>query len=198
MSNSVFPSLPGLSIVVSRFPRWKTKVQTAVSGHELRAAFMAHPKYTFRLSYEVLRAGAEAELETIVGFFNARQGAYDNFLFTDADDNAVANQGFGTGDGATRSFQLTRSFGGHTEPVMNLNGAPTIKVGGVETSAYTIDALGLVTFTVAPANGAALTWSGAYYYRCRFLDDWLDLERFLERLWQLKKVELVGSLGIKV
>jgi len=112
---------------------------------------------------------------------------------------------FGAGDGSTKVFQLSRAFGagGFTfvEPVQNLNGAPSIYVGGVLKNAgtdYTISSTGLVTFSSAPANAVALTWTGGYYYRCRFLQDELDLSRFLQGLWEAKKVEFIGAIGNKV
>lgn len=201
MSSAVFPDLPGLDIKVRKTPIWNTKIQTAVSGKELRAAFYSYPLYKFGLSFNFLRAGAEAELQSIVGFFNARRGRFDSFLFTDPIDSVVADHVFGTGNGTAAAFHLVRTFGGNTEPVMNVNGAPTIKKDGVAltpTTDYTIDAYGMVTFTVAPAAGAALTWSGAYYYRVRFEQDTTDFEQFLWMLWEAKRVELRGSLGVKV
>jgi hypothetical protein len=53
-------------------------------------------------------------------------GGFDTFLFTDPDDNAVAAQTFGVGDGDQDAFQLVRTLGSFTEPVYDLNGAPSI------------------------------------------------------------------------
>jgi hypothetical protein len=47
----------------------------------------------------------------------------------------------------------------------------------------------LVTFTTAPASGAALTWSGYYAFLCRFDDDVLDFEQFMSKLWEAKQVK---------
>lgn len=201
MSNAVFPDLPGVDIKVRKTPTWDTRVQRAVSGKELRTAYYSYPVYKIGLSYNFLRAGAEAELHSIVGFFNSRKGSFDSFLFTDPLDNAVTAQQFGVGDGANIKFQLVRSFGGHAEPVMNLNGQPGIYVNGSPKALgtdYTIDAYGMVTFTVAPAVGSELTWAGAYYYRVRFERDEADFEQFLWELWEAKRLELRGSLGTKI
>ena len=111
---------------------------------------------------------------------------------------------FGTGDGATKTFQLSRAYGsGFTfaEPVANLNGNPSIYVGGVLQTLgtnYTMDTAGNVTFTTAPGNGAALTWTGSYYYRCRLLQDTSDFSNFMQDLWDLKKLEFIGAPGNKV
>ena len=201
MSNAIFPTLPGIDIRVRKTPIWSTEVKTAVSGKELRAAFYSTPLYKFGVSFNVLRAGAEAELQSLVGFFNDRRGRFDNFLFVDQSDNAATAQQFGVGDGNTASFQLVRALGTNIEPVMNLNGAPAIYIDGVlktVTTDYTIDAYGMVTFVSPPSNGAVLTWTGNYYYRCRFERDSIDFEHFLWRLWEAKRVEMIGSLGTKI
>lgn len=200
MSDAIFPALPGLTWGRIKAPIWKTKIQQAVSGRELRAAFRQYPTYKFTLTHDFLRASAELEFQTLIGFFNARQGSYDSFLYADPADNAVTAQSFGTGNGATTQFQLVRTLGSAIEPVMNLNGNPAIyKAGVLQTlgSGYTISN-GLVTFTAAPANGAALTWTGSYYHRCRFEQDSIDFDAFLADLYAQKKLSFIGSLGLKI
>ena len=206
MGNVVFPSFPGLKWDVVKEPGFTTKVQRAVSGFELRASFQAYPLWTYSLAYEVLRADqVTLELQKLMGFFLARQGQFDSFLYTDPDDNTVTDMQFGTGDGATVAFQLTRALGagGFTfiEPVQNLNGAVVnIKDNGsvVAGANYTVSATGLVTFTTAPASGHVLTWSGSYYFRVRFLQDVAAFSQFMQRLWELKKLEFIGAPGNRV
>ncbi len=191
MSNAVFPSLPGITWGSTKSPEWKTITQESVSGKELRASLMSYPRWTYTLSYEFLRGGSLAELQTLVGFFNARRGMFDDFLYTDPDDNTVTAQQFGVGDGAATGFALVRSYGGFSEPVQNLNSAPSIYVNGVLkvlTTDYTVSSLGVVTFVTAPASGAVLTWSGTYYWRVRFLQDSSEFGNFLKDLYELKKL----------
>ncbi len=47
---------------------------------------------------------------------------------------------------------------------------------------------GVVTLAVAPATSAFLTWSGTYYWRCRFEDDQTAFQNFLYQLWEAKQV----------
>lgn len=198
MGNAVFPALPGLTFDITKEPRWNTRVQTTPSGKELRAAYQSEPIWTWTLKYEVLRqAAAYLELQELVGFFNARRGRYDSFLFDDPDDDGVTDQNFGAGDGLTTAFQLVRDYGagGFTgrENVYDLNGAPTIKDNGVTKATpadYTISATGLVTFVVAPVAGHALTWTGNYYWRVRFGDDTATFQKFLYQLWSLQQLKL--------
>lgn len=192
MSNAIFPSLPGLSWSVVKSPQWSTRSQKAISGRELRAAFYSSPLWTFKLSYEVLRAGAERELQQIVGFFNARQGMFDSFLYVDPTDNAVVAAPFGVGDGITTAFRLTRAIGAFSEPVAAVQNGASIRVNG-QVTGCTVDLMSAtVNFAVPPAAGSALTWTGAFYYRVRFLHDSVDFDNFMKDLWQAKKVEFIS------
>jgi uncharacterized protein (TIGR02217 family) len=167
-----------------------------VSGREQRAAFWSYPIWKYSLVYEFLYADAvRAELQTLLGFFNARQGQFDSFLLNDPDDNAVTRQMFGTGDGATTQFQLLRAYGGFIEPVSFLNATPavyvasTLKTPGTD---YTASSTGLVTFTAPPAIGAPLTWTGSYYWRVRFAADSIEVSKFMATLWEAKRVDLMS------
>lgn len=192
MGNAVFPTLPGLKFGVRRRPQWSTTIKRAVSGREFRFSNAVYPTYLYRLQYEFLRdyrSGVD-ELRSIEGFFNARGGAFDSFLWTDPDDNTATLQSFGTGNGSQTQFQLMRTFGGYSAPVYGPNGTPSIyRAGTLVTSGVTVSSTGLVTFTTAPTSGQALTWSGPYYIRVRFEQDAVDLEKFMFQLWELKQVE---------
>lgn len=126
MSNAVFPTLPGLSWGSTKEPMWTTSAKRSASGMEQRAGYMSYPLYRIRLSYEFLRAGAEAELQTLVGFFNQRGGDLESFLWLDPSDSSVTEQQFGVGDGTTTVFRLGRTLGGAYEPVSAINGTPVI------------------------------------------------------------------------
>ena len=131
MSDTYYPTLPGLAWSVRRTPMFKTLVHTTASGREFRQALMTRPRWRWGLQYEFLRsAAAWAELQSLAGFYLQRLGAADSFLLVDPDDTTVADQPFGVGDGTTNSWQLTRTFGGFTEPIDWVIGAPVIKVNG--------------------------------------------------------------------
>lgn len=203
MGNAVFPSLSGKGWGYVRKPQFNTKVRRSVSGREQRASFQQFPLYSFSLPFEFLRdLAVSPDAQTLIGFFMARQGSFDSFLYADPDDNSVTDMQFGTGDGVTKDFQLVRSYGagGFTfaEPVQNLNGTPTIKDAGTPTSAFTVNSTGLISFTSAPATGHVLTWSGSFYYRCRFLADEIDPSKMMAGFWELKKLEFIGAPGNKV
>lgn len=198
MGRAIFPVLPGLTMDTQIAPKFNTKINVAVSGFEVRAAYMIFPLWKFTFKYELIRDDTtNNELKTLLGFFNARLGSFDSFLYSSPVDNAVTAQSFGTGNGVATSFQLVRAYGGFTEPVQNLNGTPSVYVNGILT-ACTVTGTGSVLFAAPPANGAALTWTGVFYYRCRFVADTLDIVQFLQNRFNVSKLEIVGSPMNKV
>ena len=62
---------------------------------------------------------------------------------------------------------------------------------------YRMTANGILLLTQAPSTGD-ITWSGSYYYRARFAEDDIHLEKVLSQLWRAHKIELVATLGNKV
>jgi hypothetical protein len=154
VGNAIFPTLPGLAWSVLKTPQWSTAVQKAVSGREVRRANQSRPIWKFSLTYEVLRgASAYNEYQQLLAFYNARQGAFDSFLFSDSSDNTVTNQAFGTGDGLTAVFPLTHPIGAWSEPV-GYAPSPTVSVGGV--LQYGTPRTNLLTYNRQFSNGS---WS---------------------------------------
>lgn len=126
MTNPVFPLLSGLGWSVHKTPTFASLVASHVSGREVRAAQYANPVWQFEVSFEGLdgtTAGAYGglgaqSLQTLMGLFLQCQGQFTPFLYADPTDYSVSAQSFGTGDGTTTSFQLQRTLGGFSEPVI--------------------------------------------------------------------------------
>jgi uncharacterized protein (TIGR02217 family) len=200
MSSLIYPaSLPGLTYDNVRTPQFKTGVQTALSGKESRIAFQQYPRFRFELVYSWLDDSiAVSHLKALMGLFMAMKGRSDTFLYSDPTFNSVSAYQFGTGDGVTNQFQLTATYqnvGGPGAPelIQNLNGAPAITKAGVlqsTPSQYTLGPTGMVNFVGVPIAGAALAWSGSFYYRCRFVDDELSFSQFMRQWWETKTVAL--------
>ncbi len=195
MTVPTFPSLIGVGWPVVRMPEWDTDVQVSLTGKRTTLGRRSYPIYRYELPYNVLRADANIEWQTLVAFYNSVGGRRDLFAYNDPSDNSVTTMSFGAGDGATRAFQLTRALTGTgvswVDPVFAPTGTPSIFVAGVLKSTpadYTISATGLVTFTAAPVGGAALTWTGTYNWLCRFDDDSQSFEQFLNLFWRLGKI----------
>ncbi len=178
----VFPSLPGLTPEIKKAPTWSTNVAISTSGVERRTSFWAYPRWTFELAYEVIRDRATAdELEGLWELFNTCQGKRYAFLFLDPTNYVVTGEQFGTGDGTTTAFQLTRAVRTWTEPLLCPFGV-TVYVNGTATT-VTLNAGGSVVFASAPAVNAALTWAGYFFYPCRFDQDDLTATGIMQALW---------------
>src|SRR5215472_5328659 len=136
----IFPALPGLAWSVTKTPTFQTRIQRAVSGHELRALDYPYPLWQFALVYDFLRDNPQAgydELRTLLGFFMLCQGAFGTFLFQDPSDFQVARQQIGIGDASTTVFQLQRAMGamlpggGFLEPITAPNVVSAIYLNGI-------------------------------------------------------------------
>lgn len=198
MSTAVLPSLPGLTYDIIRTQVWDTITQSAVSGKETRLALQTYPRWRWELVFNMLRsAAAYTEFQQLVGFINARQGMFDSFLYIDSDDNTVISQAIGTGDGTTRTFQLVRAFGTFVEPVLAPNVVSHVYRAGVDHSDWTISnwgttTPGLVTFSVAPTLGQAITADFTYYWPCRFEQDATAFNLFMNQYYACKKLSFMS------
>lgn len=196
MSDTIFPVIRGLAWDVKKTPEFYTLTATSPTGLNVSAVLSAFPVWHFSLQYSYLRdyisaQNAQNDLQQLVGFFLNRYGNVDDFLYLDPNDNKVTNQVIGIGDGITTQFQLCREFGGFVEPVYGFFGTPVITVGGTPTTQFTISTKGLVNFNSPPA-GASIAWSGQFYYRVKFNETSMELNNFLYKLWEAKKVEFTS------
>lgn len=193
MSSFVFPVLKGLTYPFTRTPQWRTGVNESLSGKESRIAYRQYPRIMFSLEYSVLREQASTnELKQLVGLFNAVQGSFDTFLYNDPEFNSATLENFGTGNGTTTQFQLVARYQnaggpGYAERVQNLSSTPSIFDNGVLQTVithYTIGPTGNITFVTPPITGHALTWTGTFSYRCRFMDDTIEFVKMMSFLWR--------------
>lgn len=205
MSTSVLPSLAGLGFEVIRTPIWKTRVQPNVSGKEVRIAEQTYPRWRWDLTYNVLRQGtvhgtAYTELAQLAGFFNARKGRFDSFLYADADDYTVTGQTIGTGNGSATTFQLIRTFGSFIEPVLAPNTVSAVYLNGVQQmSGWSVSnwgsaTPGILTFSSPPGNGVAITADLTFYWPCRFEQDEMSFAMMMRALYAGKRV---GFISVK-
>lgn len=206
MSTAAFPTLPGLAWPVTRSQRWQTRTQDAISGKRLNIADWSWPKHRWSLSYNFLRGtvGLYSEWQTLEGFFGARQGSWDSFLYTDPKDSSASQSTIGTGDSTNRAFQLSRYFGstvaGFSEPIYGPLAISSLVVGGTTygSTQYVLQqwgstAPGVVTFSsFAPTTGAAVTATFTYAFPVSFDQDNLDFEEFVSRIWSLKGVSFTS------
>lgn len=203
----MFPTLIGLGWDVVRTPVWATSVQTSPSGKVSTVGKRLYPIIRWEMTFDLLRdVGAPAfsgvsEVLAVVGLFNAVQGRLDTFLYTDPDFNSVTGQVFGMVSAGVAGYQLYATYEnsggpGYNELVQNVNGTPTLYANGtlISNTTYSIGPTGIVTFSTLPTVGAVLTWSGQFYYRCRFDDDELKgLRKFMKKLWALDRLTFTST-----
>jgi uncharacterized protein (TIGR02217 family) len=173
-------------------PRRRTDIVTLASGREQRNARWAHSlrRYDAGLGVRTLDA-----LHAVIAFFEERRGRLYGFRFRDRADcrsgppsqvPAATDQRIGTGDGATATFQLVKTYGADHAPYVRTIAKPVagtvrVAVGGTEQppSAFSCDVTtGLVTFLPGhmPFAGAAVTAGYEFDVPVRFDTDDLDID----------------------
>lgn len=202
---NVFPSnIAGLTWNGTRSMLWRTSYQEALTGKVTTFTYQKFPIIEWTLVYNLLnQAAAQDDLRKIEGLFNAKQGSASFFLYVDPTFSSVIAEPFGTGDGSTKAFQLIAQYGnpggpGIPEIIQSLQSSPAIQIfdnGTLVSSAnYTVGVSGIITFNSAPITGHALTWTGAFYYQCRFEMDDLDPSQFMNQLWELQSIKFRSVL----
>jgi uncharacterized protein (TIGR02217 family) len=195
MGTAIFPALAGLEYPVVKTPiAGRTLIQNSVSGQENRVALWSAPRWQWTLSFNFLRDDATDEFRTLLGFFLARQGSFDSFLFDDIDDDTVTGQPLGIASPGQTAFQLVRSLGGHTEPVLAPNAVSAVYVNGTSIgSAWSVNRSGgVLTLDSAPATGSTVSADFTFYWPVRFIADQYDFGKFMNRLWEQKKLDFIS------
>lgn len=185
-------------------PERRTQIVELASGDEERNASWANSRRRYDVAYGIRRAD---DLAAVVAFFEARNGRLYGFRFKDWADyksclpsqvSGATDQQIGTGDGSTKTFQLTKRYSSGaqswtrtiTRPVA---GSVTIALAGTPApSGWSVDAAtGVATFVSAPASGVAITAGFEFDVPVRFDTDMLDVTLDLERLGSITSIPLV-------
>ena len=168
-------------------PERRTDVVTLASGAEERNGRWRHSRRRYNAGYGVK---SRADMQAVLAFFEERRGRLHGFLWRDGLDYssggtvpAMSDQRIGTGDGSRTSFQLSKTYGASFDPYLRpitrpVAGSVRVAVAGSELlSGWTVDvATGIIGFSAAPANGAAVTAGFLFDVPVRFDTDRLDIE----------------------
>ena len=169
----LFPLALGRDAEVA--PTFSTAILTGAGGAEQRNASWAEA----RTSYDVgpgIRS--EDDIAVLLGFFRARLGPARGFRLRDPFDSAGVDEAIGTGDGITRRFALVRGYGVAVRRITRpVAGSVAVKLAGVATAAFSLDAGGWVVLDAGPAPGTAVTASFAFDVAVRFAEDRLSVTR---------------------
>lgn len=172
-------------------PVRRTDVVTLASGREERNSRWAASRRRYDAGLGIRTADA---LHAVVTFFEERRGRLFGFRFRDRVDwkscppsaaPAPADQPIGTGNGATRTFGLAKTYGASFAPYRReirkpVAGTVRVAVGGTEVPlgpALACDpTTGILTFATAPPAGAAITAGFAFDVPVRFDTDELAID----------------------
>lgn len=168
------PPTPGLGFTGG--PEFQTDIKNAQNGREYRNADWVLCRHKYTCPFANI---SNAAYLTIKEVFLVVMGRNHSFLHKDWADFEAVNASFGTGDGTTTVFQLSKisSLGGGTytrvitKPIL---AGLIVRQNGTQRTDILVDVLtGLVTFLSAPPNDAVLTWTGEFDVQVRFDIDYL-------------------------
>ncbi len=189
-------------------PTFQNVIQESIAGNEQRWAQWTKCRGVGDISYGLLNStDPDGDFRAIVAIYRAHYGSLLPFRFKDWSDYQASDDNFGTGNGATLAFQLSKTYDPsnillnvpgtvvYVRPItlLTVGVAPVIKVDGVTktvTTDYTISSSGLVTFVSAPANLKPLTWTGEFDVPVRF-------DGPLQIIMNESDITAIGSLPIR-
>lgn len=178
MDDVIFPEEISLGSVGG--PDWVAEIVTLANGAEERNTRWSAPLRSYDARYGVKTAD---QVHQIIEHYVVAMGRMRGFRFKDWTDfqscppqqaPAFDDQPLGVGDGATKTFQLRKTYAvlGHSfvREIVKPYGTVLIGVDGAAvTTGFTVDmATGVVTFDAAPADGKAVTWGGSFHVPVRF------------------------------
>jgi len=188
-----FPVLATLGWSLTVRPRFLTGVASHVSGRESRHPARAGAYRDIELTYDMLRADFNAELQDIAGFYASLAGQDGAFWFAPPGLSALAGQTLGVGNGSQSVFPLLAATGGAAEPVQATSGVLAVYLNGVaQTSGWSATGgyAPAISFLTPPGAGVTVSADFDLLWLCRFAEDVADFENFSALLWRWGAVKL--------
>lgn len=179
-----FPA--SLSFGSSGGPERRTDIVTLANGFEERNTPWAHSRRRYDAG---LAMRSLDDIETLIAFFEARQGQLYGFRWKDwadykscgvLEEPSAQDQVIGVGDGSTRGFQLQKTYRSgeqtYTRPIKKpVLGTVVVAVQGDrrdEGIDFTVDTTtGMVSFNAAPEPDATITAGFEFDVPVRFDTD---------------------------
>jgi len=216
MTLPIFP-IPLGTVGGSTFFKWSpvffNQSQKTVSGASIDIALASTPLHNFEFIVDWMRdpgttPGASSftgsEWRATQGFFMSLGGSLGRFLFLNPDDNNVTAQVIGTYNATGGTFPIVRSYGDPsvavaTETVgfVKIFGTLNVYFNGVlQTSGvnYAINnatpGAPLLALITLPSIGTVITMDFTFYYYCKFADDTMTFEKFINQLWSNQSIKI--------
>ena len=188
-------------------PSRLTEIVTLASGREHRNSRWADSRRRYEAGFGIRTLDA---LHAVLSFFEERRGRLYGFRYRDRVDSssgpparpiAATDQFLGLGDGATRVFQLAKTYGTGPAPYRRTIAKPVaesvrVAVNGVAVPTAKVAcaaATGRLTFAAdaVPAMGARVTAGFAFDVPVRFDTDDLTVDLSAFTAGEIPKVPLV-------
>ena len=187
-------------------PERRTEIVTLANGHEERNTPWAQSRRRYDAGVGLRTLD---DLETVIAFFEARQGMLHAFRWKDWVDFRSArasqsvtplDQRLGEGDDKQVSFQLAKTYSSGTASVSRpirkpVAGTVRVAVGGFEVPAgegWAIEtATGIVTFAEAPEAGAPVTAGFEFDVPVRFDTDLIQVSMASFAAGEIPKIPVV-------
>lgn len=170
---------PKIAYGASGGPEFNTSITTTQGGFEQRNINWQKARGRWDVSTGIKN---KTDMDAVQAFFRARFGKAYGFRFKDWSDFQAVGQNIGTGNGTLTTFQLTKTYvsGSNTyvrEIKKPVTGTVKIYLNSVlQGAGYTVDlTTGIVTFTVAPTAGVAVTADYDFDVPVRFDTDMLSV-----------------------
>lgn len=176
-------------------PVFKTTIVTMRNGRERGNAEWQYARHSYSAPFRNIKPGAYMGIKQM---HLVCRGRLYYFKFKDQLDHTADNEVFGEGDGAETTFQLRKvsTIDGvsYIRETYVIRPGGVFKVNGVP-AAHTVDLdRGLVTFSVAPANGAALSGDWEFDVWVRFDQD--DLPFSIDNKTARNEPAINGSVNL--
>lgn len=153
---------------------FKTTVVEMANGAERRNAEWQNVRHRYQMSFLNISRAAYRNIKQL---HLVCRGRLHCFKFRDQLDFEAVNEAFGVGNGSRTEWQLIKQSlidgVSYQREVYVIEPGATVRVNGTPTAVSIDQDRGVVTFGVAPSNGAALTWSGTFAVWVRFDQDYL-------------------------
>jgi uncharacterized protein (TIGR02217 family) len=174
-------------------PTFSTARLTGFSGIEQRIINFEQSVNSYTLGYGLNKT----TWPLVLALFYAQLGGAFGFGLKDWGECQIANQAIGTGDGATKNFQLVKVYATATRSYTRIitllhSSTLVVMVNGIVSSSYTLMPGGIISFASAPAGGAAITASCDFDIQVAFdaSSDHLEIQQQLIDTGQIPVINL--------
>lgn len=184
MTLPVFPDLPGRGWDVGRRDKYFTDEARSGSGRVFTNSLWSYPITIYTLTFDYLREDASyQEASALYALFQDVKGRGGRFYYKDPIHNTATAQTIGLGNNSNTLFELGALHWGRLRPIGGINeGDITILVNGSPTVNYDVVDDRIIDLDTAPGSSVPVAWSGMFYQRCKFVEDYLDGEQFAQAL----------------